>query len=525
MNTTTRQPAIQRGALDESGFESLQAAMQRGDFGAADLVEYYLAQIDEIDKSGPSINSVLYINPDARALAESLDQERRKGNARGPLHGIPILLKANINTADRLPTTAGSFALHGFCASDDSPLVARLRAAGAVILGKTNLSEWANFRSTHSSSGWSSEGGQTRNPYVLDRNPSGSSSGSGAAVSANLCAAAVGTETDGSIISPASIHGIAGIKPTGGLVEAEGIIPISATQDTAGPMARRLDDAVCLLEAMSGRSFMDEIAPRASGDRPLAGIRLGYAEKLSNFLPQVERVMKSSLATLEALGAEIIPIDIMPSEDVQAAEYQVLLYEFKDGLERYLARYVAGAGQSSGQRADQHPTYDAGQRAGASDGARWPLTLKALIEFNSANAARVMPHFHQEIIEEAASKGPLSDPEYRKAIETCRNFEREKGIGAYVSKHRLDAILSASNSPAWKTDHACGDHYVGGNTSLAAIPACPHITVPAGFAGELPLGLSIFGVPYSETTLIRVGLAFERAASARRAPKFLPTDY
>jgi len=509
MNSTTRRTAIQRGALDESGFASLRAAMRRNDFGAADLVDYYLDQIEALDKSGPAINSVLYTNPDARAQAEKLDEERRQGKDRGPLHGIPILLKANINTADRLPTTAGSFALHGFCAREDSPLVARLREAGAVILGKTNLSEWANFRSTHSSSGWSSEGGQTRNPYVLDRNPSGSSSGSGAAVAANLCAAAVGTETDGSIISPASINGIAGIKPTGGLVEAEGIIPISATQDTAGPMARKLEDAVRLLEAMSGKSFSETLEQLDPTERPLSGMRLGYAEKLSNFLPQVERVMKDSLATLRALGAEIIPVDIAPSEEVLAAEYQVLLYEFKDGLERYLARYVAGAG--------------GGTDAGA--GVRWPLTLKALIEFNSGNAARVMPHFNQEIIEEAAAKGPLSDPEYRKALETCRNFEREKGIGAYASKHKLDAILSASNSPAWKTDHACGDHYVGGNTSLAAIPACPHITVPAGFAGELPLGLSIFGVPHSEKTLIRVGLAFERVANARRSPKFLPTDY
>ncbi len=480
--------------------------MQRNDFSAVDIVDYYLGQIDALDKSGPAINSVLYTNPDARAQAIKLDEERRQGKVRGPLHGIPILLKANINTADRLPTTAGSFALHGFCAREDSPLVARLREAGAIILGKTNLSEWANFRSTHSSSGWSSEGGQTRNPYVLDRNPSGSSSGSGAAVAANLCAAAVGTETDGSIISPAS-NGIVGIKPTGGLVEAEGIIPISATQDTAGPMARRLDDAVTLLEAMSGKSFSEALELRDLEERPLSGMRLGYAEKLSNFLPQVERVMKDSLEVLKALGAEIVPIDISPSEEVAAAEYQVLLYEFKDGLERYFARYVAATG------------------SGVVNKDRWPLTLKALIEFNSANAARVMPHFNQEIVEEAAGKGPLSDPEYQKALETCRNFEREKGIGAYMSKYKLDAILSASNSPAWKTDHACGDHYVGGNTSLAAIAACPHITVPAGFAGELPLGLSIFGVPYSEKTLLRVGLAFERTTNARRPPKFLPTDY
>ena len=501
--------------------------MRRNDFGAVDLVEYYLGQIDAFDKSGPAINSVLYINPDARAQALKLDEERRLGNVRGPLHGIPILLKANINTADRLPTTAGSFALHGFCAREDSPLVARLREAGAIILGKTNLSEWANFRSTHSSSGWSSEGGQTRNPYVLDRNPSGSSSGSGAAVAANLCAAAVGTETDGSIISPASINGIAGIKPTGGLVEAEGIIPISATQDTAGPMARTLEDAVYLLEAMSGRSFSEALETRDGGERPLAGMRLGYAEKLSNFLPQVERVMKDSLATLQALGAEIVPIDISPSEEVQAAEYQVMLFEFKDGLERYLARYVASAADNAGPRMGAHAGVPAGARADASEGAgvHWPLTLKALIELNSQNSARVMPHFNQEIIEEAAAKGPLSDPEYQKALETCRTFEREKGIAAYTSKYRLDAILSASNSPAWKTDHACGDHYVGGTTSLAAIPACPHITVPAGFAGELPLGLSIFGVPYSEKTLLRVGLAFERATNARRAPKFFPTDY
>lgn len=519
MNTTTRRSAIQQGALDESGSASLQAAMDRNDFGATDLVDYYFRQIESLDKSGPAINSVLYTNPDAHAQAERLDEERRAGKVRGPLHGIPILLKANINTADRMPTTAGSFALHGFCAHEDAPLVTQLREAGVIILGKTNLSEWANFRSPHSSSGWSSEGGQTRNPYVLDRNPSGSSSGSGAAVAANLCAAAVGTETDGSIISPASINGIAGIKPTGGLVAAEGIIPISATQDTAGPMARTLEDAVLLLEAMSGQSFADALARHDPGERPLSGMRLGYAEKLSNFLPQVEQVMKSSISMLQSLGAEIIPTDIAPGEEVQAAEYQVLLYEFKDGLERYLARYVS-------ERRTEAPAGGAGSADGHHpNGARWPLTLRALIEFNSANAARVMPHFNQEIIEEAAAKGSLSDPEYKKALETCRNFEREKGISAYTTKYKLDAILSASNSPAWKTDHALGDHYIGGNTSLAAISACPHITVPAGFAGELPLGLSIFGVPYSEKALIRVGLAFERATNARRPPKFLPSDY
>jgi len=407
------------------------------------------------------LRSLLYLNPEARSIAEERDRERRAGIVRGPLHGIPVVLKANINTADQMPTTAGSQALHGFLAPEDAPLVAKLREAGAVILGKANLSEWANFRSTHSSSGWSSEGGQTKNPYVLERNPSGSSSGSAVAVS------------------------------------AEGIIPISFTQDTAGPMARTLEDAIVLLEAMSGRDYSGVLGGNLAA-RPLEGMRLGYAEKLSRFLPQVEDIMKKSIAALENLGAEIVPVDIEPDEEVQKAEYQVLLYEFKYGIEQYLARYVAA-------RADSAST-------------PWPRTLRDIIAFNTAHADTAMPHFAQEILIEAAGKGSLEEPEYKNALALCRAFEKEKGISAFTAKYRLDAIVAASNSPAWKTDHVLGDHYVGGNTSLAAIAAAPHITVPAGFVGELPIGLSVFGVPHSEEVLFRIGLAFERAVKARKAP-------
>lgn len=505
---------METGELDEFTVEALQKAMEAGELSATDIVEYYLQQIEAVDRGGPELRSVLYVNPDARVIAKGLDEERHAGAVRGPLHGIPLLLKANINTADTMPTPAGSLALHGFIAPEDAPLVARLRSAGAVILGKTNLSEWANFRSTHSSSGWSSEGGQTRNPYVLDRNPSGSSSGSAVAVAANLCAAAVGTETDGSIISPSAISGIAGIKPTRGIVDAEGIIPISHTQDTAGPMARTLRDAVLLLDAMLGQWYSEEFAQVQwiDRDRPLEGMRLGFAEKLSNFHPQVDQAMKTSVSVLTDLGAEIMPIDIETNEEVRNAEYQVMLYEFKNGLERYLAKYVADRGRGDSEESN-----------GRKKRGQWPLTLQAIIEFNLAHADKVLPYFGQEILAEAAAKGPLEEPEYLKALAACQTFEREKGISAYAAKYGLDAIIAASNAPAWKTDYLLGDHYVGGNTSLAAIAGCPHVTVPAGFAGELPLGLSVFGVPFSEKTLIRVGLAFEHATCARRAPKFVPS--
>lgn len=529
--------------FEEYTLGDFRREMEAGRLRSAQLVDYYLQRIEAIDRQGPALNSLLYLNLDAPSIAAERDREWRAGIVRGPLHGIPVVLKANINTADSMPTTAGSQALHGFLAPEDAPIVARLREAGAVILGKANLSEWANFRSKHSSSGWSSEGLQTKNPYVLERNPSGSSSGSAVAVSANLCALAVGTETDGSIISPASINGIAGIKPTGGLLSAEGIIPISFTQDTAGSMARTLEDAIVLLAAMSGRDYsgvlrenealLERLDPAGgllyqSGSggsegrrrRPLEGIRLGYAEKLSRFLPQVEDIMKKTIAVLEKLGAEIVVIDIEPDEEVQKAEYQVLLYEFKYGIDQYLARYVAGreleALDSIRMIPDSKKT--GGVQGAGSASNPWPRTLRDIIAFNAGHADVVMPYFGQEILLEAAEKGSLEEPEYKNALALCRAFEKEKGISAYIAKYRLDAIVAASNSPAWKTDHLLGDHYVGGNTSLAAIAAAPHITVPAGFVDELPIGLSVFGVPYSEEVLFRIGLAFERATKVRKAP-------
>lgn len=456
------------------------------------VLRFYLRRIEAIDRSGPTLRSILSVNPKGLEEARILDEERRNGRIRGPLHGIPVLVKANINTGDQMPTSAGSLALENFF-PPEAPLIKRLRAAGAIIMGKTNLSEWANFRSPRSSSGWSSAGGQTRNPYVLDRSPSGSSSGSAVALAARLCPLAVGTETDGSIVSPASANGIVGLKPTRGLVNAEGIVPISHTQDTAGPMGKTVEDTARLFAVLSGWDPSELFCPGYSYS--LDSLRIGYARNLARFLPSVQKVMEGAVTTLEALGAQVVPIDLEVSEAVSRAEYQVLLYEFKEDLERYLLTYGA------------------------------PFTsLDELIRYNMEHRDRVLSYFGQEIFVEAQAQGPETEKSYREALDLCANFERERGIGPTMVLHRLDAIIGPSGGPAWKIDHLLGDHYLGGSAMLPAISGYPHLSVPAGFIGELPVGLSIFGLPRTESILFRIGLAFEKAGKVHPSPRFLPTD-
>jgi len=481
------------GRYDDYGLADFQAAMGGGHLSSLKLVEHYLSRIDALDAHGPALKAVLQLNSDAQAIATGLDAERACGHIRGPLHGIPIMLKANINTGDGMTTTAGSLALRGFHPGSDAALVKRLREAGAVILGKTNMSEWANFRSTHSSSGWSSEGGQTRNPYAPDRSPGGSSSGSAVAVSANLCAAAVGTETDGSIISPASFNSIVGIKPTIGLVSQEGIIPISKSQDTAGPMARTVTDAAIMLAAMAEP---EALARMRSGLVPgpvsgLAGVRLGFAPSQSAFLPSVTALMHDAMDVLSSLGAELVEVALPDDHEMEAAELELMLYEIKDGLKGYLSAYGSDGG---------------------------PRTIDDLIAFNREHAGDVMPWFGQELFERAVEKGSVDDPAYVRARDMCRLHSRDLGIDRVLGEHRLDAIIGPSGGPPWKIDHLLGDHCLGGTASYPAVAGYPNITVPAGFLHGLPIGLSIFGAAFSEPRLIGIALAFEAATHVRRAP-------
>lgn len=536
---------------DEFSIDDLSRLMADGELDSLDLVEYYQRRIEAIDggdakDSGalsadcPNLNSVLRMNEAAREIAESLDAERKRGVLRGPLHGIPILLKGNIDTGDSMPTTAGSLALKGRLAAEDAPLVARLRAAGAVILGKTNLSEWANFRSTRSSSGWSAEGGQTKNPYALDRNPSGSSSGSAVAVSANLCAAAVGTETDGSIISPSSVNGIVGIKPTVGAVSAQGIIPISASQDTAGPMARTVRDAAILLAAMADPGALAD--PRKLGDlkkslgladardaggRHLQGLlglrglhslrdrRIGVAKNFAGFNPDVDKLFENAIRALRELGAELVDIELKPEKGFEEAEFEVLLYEFKAGIADYLSARSPRGLVAGAARIDAN----SGLKSNAKGAAI--RDLDDLIAFNRDHADEAMPWFGQEIFEQAAAKGGLTDEAYLKARALCLTASRERGIDAALAANRLDAIIAPSGGPAWKTDHILGDHYSGGScASLPAVAGYPHLSLPAGFVHGLPVGLSIFGAAYSEATLVEIALAFEAATNIRKPPLF-----
>jgi amidase len=461
---------------------------------AVALTQAYLARIDALDKRGPAINSVIELNPDALAIAAELDRERAAGKVRGPLHGIPILIKDNIDTADRMHTTAGSLALSENIAARDAGVVKRLREAGAVILGKTNLSEWANFRSTHSTSGWSGRGGLTRNPYALDRNACGSSSGTGASIAASLAAVGVGSETDGSVVCPSSACGLVGIKPTLGLISGAGIIPIAHSQDTAGPMARTVTDAAILLGAMSEQHHDFARFLKADG---LKGARIGVARKYFGFNDHVDRLMKEAIDVIKGLGATIVdPADMATTGKYDDSELDVLLYEFKTDLNHYLA----GLGPQVKSR-----------------------TLADLIKFNEENRAREMPYFGQELFERAQKKGPLTDAAYKKALAKNHRMSRAEGIDAVVAKHKLDALIAPTGGPVWPTDLANGDHFTGGFSTASAVAGYPHVTVPAGQAFGLPVGLSFFAGARTEATLIKFAYAFEQATRARRKPAFLAT--
>lgn len=494
--------------LDEITIAALQQGMTEGKYTAKGIAQLYLERIAELDRQGPTVKSVIELNPDSLAIAEQLDQERQGKGARGPLHGIPVLIKDNIDTADRMATSAGSLALATSRARDDSTVARKLREAGAVILGKTNLSEWANFRSNHSSSGWSGRGGQTLNPYVLDRNPCGSSAGTGAAVAANFCAAGVGTETDGSIVCPANNCGLVGIKPTVGLWSRAGIIPISASQDTAGPMARTVTDAAILLAAVRGSDPRDPataLASRAVDDYTTAlvpdglrGARLGIARNFFGFSAHVDRLMEAALAAMKAAGAILVdPANFPTAGQFDGDEYQVLLYEFKDGINRYLA----GLGPDSPMK-----------------------SLEDLIAFNEREKEREMAFSGQEIFLEAQAKGPLTTPAYRTALTRCRRLSRRQGIDALMAKHRLDAIVAPTGGPAWMTDHINGDHFSGGSSTPAAVAGYPAITVPAGEVFGLPVGICFFGSAWSERTLIRLAFGYEQATRLRQPPRFLATS-
>jgi amidase len=495
--------------LEEITVAELQAGLTSGRYSSRGVVEQYLARIAAMDRAGPALHSIIEINPEAHDLAEQLDRERAAKGARGPLHGIPVLLKDNIDTADRMTTTAGSLALEGSIAPRDSHVAERLRAAGAILLAKTNMSEWANIRSNRSSSGWSARGGQCRNPFVLDRNPCGSSSGSAAAVSANFGAVAVGTETDGSIVCPASANGVVGIKPTVGLVSRSGIIPISHTQDTAGPLCRTVADAAALLSALAGPDHRDRATAASSGHIEkdytaflkkdgLRGARIGVARaKFFGYSDVTDKLADDAIEVLRREGAVVVdPADIPHAGEYDAAELDVLLYELKADLNAYLA--------------------------GLPPGARI-RTLADAITFNERERAREMPYFGQELFVQAEAKGPLTSPGYRKALATCRRLARTEGLDSALRKHRIDAIVAPTGNPAWPIDLVNGDHFTGSSSTPAAVAGCPSVSVPMGYAWGLPVNLSFFGTAWSEPTLIRMAYAFEQITMQRKAPKFLPT--
>ncbi|HEY8231734.1 MAG TPA: amidase [Vicinamibacteria bacterium] len=493
--------------LDEVSVAELQQQMARGERSAEQITQAYLDRVAALDRRGPALHSVIETNPEALAIARALDGERKATGARGPLHGIPVLVKDNVDTADKMTTTAGSLALEGSVPRRDAHVAARLRQAGAVILGKANLSEWANFRSSRSVSGWSARGGQCRNPYALDRNPCGSSSGSGVAVSANLAPLAVGTETDGSIVCPATNCGIVGIKPTVGLVSRAGIIPISHTQDTAGPMARSVADAAALLAALAGEDARDPATvagrgkaadfARALDPNGLRGARVGVARNMAGFHPDTDRLFDAAIGDLKRLGAEIVdPADVPGIQDLGDPEFEVLLFEFKAGLEAYFA--------SLGPQARVK-------------------TLAGLASFNEANREREMPYFGQEIVLKAQEKGPLTTPAYREALEKCRRLSRAEGLDKVLGAHKLDAIVAPTGAPAWVIDPVSGDHFVGGNSTPAAVSGYPSLSVPMGFVFGLPVGLSFVGRPWSEALLVRLAYAYEQATRHRKPPRFLAT--
>ncbi|WP_133501611.1 amidase [Lysobacter terrigena] len=489
---------------EESDIATLQARMAEGQLSSHSLTQAYLDRITALDDGGPRLNAVLSLNPDALREADALDAERRNGHVRGPLHGIPVLLKDNLD-ATPMATTAGSLALADHRPERDAFLVTRLREAGAVILGKTNLSEWANFRSTRSISGWSGAGGQTRSPYALDRNPCGSSSGSGTAVSANLAAAAIGTETDGSIICPASVVGVVGLKPTVGLVSRRGIVPISASQDTAGPMTRTVADAAAVLTAIAASDSKD---PAYGGkSRPkrvdytthlksdaLKGARIGVLRKSAGYHPDVDAAFDRAIDALKAAGATVVETTIPTAGKWDDAENTVLLAEFRPGLESYLANSGAPVRK-----------------------------LSEIVEFNRTHEAQEMPYFGQELFEQALKAPPLSSPKYKTARDTARRLAGPEGIDAALKRQKLDALVAPSTGPSWRIDTVLGDHFSGAGYGAAAVAGYPSITVPMGDAHGLPLGLVFLGKKWSEPRLIELAYSFEQATHARTPPKFMPT--
>jgi amidase len=493
--------------LDELTITQLQDGMNSGKFTSRSLVDMYLQRIAAIDGQGPAINSVIELNPEAQSTADLLDAERESKGTRGPLHGIPVLIKDNIGTADLMMTTAGSLALLDFTPLKDSAVAHHLRSAGAVILGKTNLSEWANFRSSRSSSGWSGRGGQTHNPYALDRNPCGSSSGSGAAVSANLCAVAVGTETDGSVVCPSSANGIVGIKPTVGLVSRSGIVPIAHSQDTAGPMCRTVADAAVLLGALSSADPDDPATKSRPQDLPsvytqfldragLRGARIGVVRKSYGFTESVADIFSAALYAMKHEAAVLIdPVEISSLGKFDDSEMDVLLYEFKADLNAYLAARPNAPVRS----------------------------LQDVIAFNETYRERELQYFGQDLFLKAQKKGPLTDQRYMNALARNHLLTRTEGIDAIMDKYHLDALVAMTAGPSWLIDLIDGDHDTGGSSSLAAVAGYPNINVPAGFVFGLPVGISFFGRAWSEAKLIRMAYAFEQATHYRKPPQFLPT--
>jgi len=497
-------------ALEELSIDDLQSRMRSGSETSASLTRQYLERIDAIDQRGPAINAVIEINPEALAIAAQLDAERKSGKVRGPLHGIPVLIKDNIDTADQMHTSAGSLALADNIAAQDSFVAERLRAAGAVIIGKTNLSEWANFRSTHSTSGWSGRGGQTRNPYALDRTPSGSSSGSGSAAASSYCAVAIGTETDGSVTSPAAAAALVGIKPTVGLIGRSGIVPIAHSQDTAGPMARTVRDAAILLGALTGVDPRDD-ATRASMGRALndyttaldrnglRGARIGVARKrYTGYHAETDRLLDAALDLMKQHGATIVdPADIVTAGKTDDSEFDLLLYEFKADLNAYLGKLKPGVAVHS---------------------------LADVIAFNTKNAGRELRYFGQEIMEQAQKKGPLTEKKYRDTLASNRRLMGAQGIDATIAKFKLDALVAPTQGPAGLIDLVNGDPGGGGSfTAPAAVAGYPHVTVPMGFVRGLPVGVSFVGRAWSESTLLKLAYAFEQAAPARKKPTFVAT--
>jgi amidase len=493
--------------LEEMTISELQQGYKDKKYTVSEVVSAYLDRIAEIDKNGPALNSIIIINPDVLQIAKELDREYAEGKVRGPLFGVPVVLKDNISTHDKMPNTAGATVLRHSFPSTDSPVARKLREAGAVIIAKSNLSEWANFRGTSSTSGWSGVGGQTKNPYVLDRNPCGSSSGSGVAVSANLCMLAIGTETDGSIVCPSNNNGIVGLKPTVGLISRSGIIPISFTQDTPGPMGRTVEDVAICLGALTGIDSAD-IKTLASSGRflndytkslkkdGLKAKRIGVIRNSGGFSDPVDALMKQAIADMTAQGAQIVEVDAPKSSEYDEASYEVLLYEFKDGLNKYFERL-----------GDDAPVKN----------------LSELIEFNKLDTLELR-YFNQKILETANKKGDLSSPDYKKALEKMHRATRENGIDKMMDSNNLDALIAPTGSPAWKTDLLLGDHFVGGSSSLAAISGYPAITVPMGFIENLPIGITFFGRAWSEPVLLDMACSYEQVTKHRKVPKYLKTD-